>query len=393
MNAPQLQRDPETKRHYVRIQVGKVRRRHWFSKGKKKAERELKKLLRNISRGVEVVVPAPPMAPVNSSSDFHNDMRLEVLAHAHLEWVEHNRSAATYQIRRQVIRTFINFMGPCMVSEVTKLKLSEFYDYARTEHGRGPNPGNWLLRNVRSMFRWAEDWEVCPMPVRKFPPMTNTPPPTKRFTDDEVKKLLERLPPGEFRDLILFGLITGLRPQELRCLQRKHILTDGNKRLFIRLEEHKTARMQRNPRPRTVPLSVEGEEIVKRLMAIHASPYLFLNDDGMPYRADVFRRKLERWCARAGIARKAPYALRHTFASVEAENGVDALTLAQLMGHTDISTTARYVSTTQEHHRLLSQKAATHFNRLLEESTQDNPNSPNGEHEPAGERGSDRRSA
>ena len=393
MNAQKLQRDPETKRHYVRIQAGKVRRRHWFSQNKKKAQRELKKLLKNIAKGVEVIAPTRPLASVNPANGSQVDMRLEVLAHRHLEWVEHNRSAATYKLRRQVIRTFINFMGPCMVSEVTKLKLSEFYDYARAEHGRGPNPGNWLLRNVRSMFRWAEDWEICPMPVRKFPPMTSTPPPTKRFTDDEVKKLLERLPPGNFRDLIIFGLITGLRPQELRDLRREHIFTDGNQRQFIRLEVHKTAKMQRDPRPRTVPLNIDAEEIVNRQLAKHDSQFVFLTEYGTPYSADVFRRKLERWCARAGISKRTPYALRHTFASVEAESGVDALTLAQLMGHTDISTTARYVSTTQEHHRLLSQKAAAHINRLLEASAKDNPDAPNGEHEPANERGSERRSA
>lgn len=393
MPVQKLQRDPETNRHYVRIQVGKVRRRYWFSEEKKKAERELKKLLRDIARGVEVVAPARSMTHLSSTAGSPSDMRLEVLAHRHLEWVERNRSAATYQLRRRVIRLFVAYMGPCMVSEVTKLKLSEFYDYARTEHGRGPNPGNWLLRNVRSMFRWAEDWDVCPMPVRKFPPMSSTPPPTKRFTDDEVKKLLERLPPGSFRDLIVFGLITGLRPQELRNLRREHILTDGNQRLFVRLEMHKTAKMQRVPRPRTVPLSIEAEEIVNRQMANHASPFVFLTEHGTPYTTDMFRRKLERWCARAGIAIRTPYALRHTFASVEAESGVDALTLAQLMGHTDISTTARYVSTTQEHHRLLSQRAAAHIGRLLEAPDHDNPGTPTGTPVAIGGLESERRSA
>ncbi len=110
----------------------------------------------------------------------------------------------------------------------------------------------------------------------------------------------------------------------------------------------------------------EAEAIVRRQMASHISPFIFLNDDGKPYAAGVFRRKLERWCARAKVTQRTPYALRHTFASVEAENGVDALTLAQLMGHANVTTTARYVSTTQEHHRTLSQKAAAHFGRLLE---------------------------
>jgi hypothetical protein len=72
---------------------------------------------------------------------------------------------------------------------------------------------------------------------------------------------------------------------------------------------------------------------------------------------------------------------------------VDALTLAQLMGHTDISTTARYVSTTQDHHRLLSQKAAAHFNRLLESPASEAPEAQPADPTPIVGRRSERRSA
>ncbi len=361
--------DPTTGRYYVRMQVGGTRRRFWFSTDKEKAQRDLKKLAKDIATGTVVITPTT--TTLAAAPDGSRDMRLEELAHAHLEWLENNRSAATYKLRQRAVKLFLEFMGPCMVSAVTKLKLSEFHDGARKHHGRGPNRGNWLLQEVRAMFRWAEDWDVCPMPVRKFPPMTHTPPPTKRFVDEEVLALMECLPSGDFKDMIFFGLITGLRPQEIRGLRREHIIADETQRLHIRLEEHKTAKVQRDARPRSAPLSVEAEEIVRRQLSAHISPYVFLNDDGTPYSADVFRRKLERLCGRAKVPKRAPYALRHTFASVEAENGVDALTLAQLMGHTDISTTARYVSATQEHHRALSQKAATHFSKLMQGGEKD----------------------
>ena len=45
------------------------------------------------------------------------------------------------------------------------------------------------------------------------------------------------------------------------------------------------------------------------------------------------------------------YDLRHTFGSRTAMAGVDLPTLKELMGHSDISTTMRYVHPTPEHKR------------------------------------------
>ena len=367
MSAPRLYHDERTGRYYVRIQATGIRRRFWLGTSKKRAANALKKLVKQMAAGV--VTFARTESTATTAPDGTPDLRIEELAHKHLAWVQQNRAPATYKLRKRSAKLFIDFMGPSMVSAITKVKLCEFQDFVRTHHGRGGNRGNSYLRDVKTMFRWAEDMEICPCPVRKFPAMTYTPPQTKRFTDDEGKKLLGRIPEGDFKDLVVFGLMTGLRPKEIRELKREHVLPDCRNPEYLRIEQHKTAKMQHEPRPRTVPLSSSASLIVATQLAKHPdSPCVFLNDDGTPYDRDVLRRKLERWCRRAKIPVRAPYALRHTFASVEAENGVDAVTLAQLMGHTDISTTARYVATTHDHQRKLNEMASRHVARLLEEA-------------------------
>jgi integrase len=50
------------------------------------------------------------------------------------------------------------------------------------------------------------------------------------------------------------------------------------------------------------------------------------------------------------------YDLRHTFGSRSAMAGVDLSTLKELMGHSDISTTMRYVHPTPEHKRMAVDK-------------------------------------
>ena len=96
----------------------------------------------------------------------------------------------------------------------------------------------------------------------------------------------------------------------------------------------------------------EALEIIERQVSQHAwRRHVFLNEAGKPYTASVFRQRLKRWCERAGIRPRSPYALRHTFGSAEAEAGVNQAVLAQIMGHTQLRTTARYVNHNAEHHR------------------------------------------
>ncbi len=195
---------------------------------------------------------------------------------------------------------------------------------------------------------------LCDCPVKKFPATTEAPPTTRRFTDEELTKLFAYAANGfaDFRDMLCFGLLTGLRPQELRQLEKDQIMKDGRGEYFLFIEKHKTARMTKKSVSRSVPLTGEAFEIVKHRLAVNSPlPFLFLNGNGQPWKKDVFRQRLIRWCIKAGIPPRPPYALRHTFGSMEAEANINQTSLSQIMGHTTIRTTARYISNNYDHHR------------------------------------------
>ena len=85
-----------------------------------------------------------------------------------------------------------------------------------------------------------------------------------------------------------------------------------------------TAKVIADPVPRTVPLPAEAVAIIRRQVKQHPEAHhVFLTERGTPYSADVFRRSMERWCKRSGIAQRTPYALRHTFASRQADSGTN----------------------------------------------------------------------
>ncbi len=362
-----IQWDGSCGRYYVRLQVENVRKRFWLGTSKKGAIAKLKDLQKDIATGTITFATAETTATTSPSG--RRDMRLEELAHRYLESVEQDLSQATYATRRYSILAFVEFVGPTMVSQVTRLKVMDFYAWARKHHGRGPNGGNHYMRDVRTMFRWGAENEVCDNPVLNFPKIHHTPPSTKRLSDEDMVALLRRLPAGNFKDMVVFGLLTGLRPFEIRLLNQTHVVRTPDGHAHLCIEQHKTAKMTSDPVPRTVPLSTEALAIIDRQVKQHPrAEYIFLTDRGTPFTKDTLSQRMERWCDRAKIKRRSPYSLRHTFASRQADSGTNIVSLAQLMGHTSTKTTARYISSTQEHHRRVVEQNAASILGLLASS-------------------------
>lgn len=363
MSTPTLQYHKGKKRYFARLQLEGVRRRFWFGGSQKDAAKALQQKAKDIATGKVVFAKAETTATV--TVDGKKDMRLEELIHRHLSWVQVNRSPATYELRRRYLQAFLDFAGPCMVSQITRSKLSDFHTWARQSNSQGHACIHYL-REVRTMLRWAEEEELCDCPVRRFPTIHASPSRTTRFTDEEIAKLLTRIPECSFRDMLVFGLLTGLRPQELRGLRKSEVAQDAQGRCHVVIEKHKTSKTAREPQPRSVPLPQAAAAIVRRHVDSHPdSEHIFLSDTGVPYSAGVYRRKLERWCKRARIPAKPPYALRHTFATLQAEGDANIVVLGQLMGHTNTRTTARYIHASAAHHLQAVDRTAAHILALV----------------------------
>ncbi len=166
-----------------------------------------------------------------------------------------------------------------------------------------------------------------------------------------MQKLLTAAP-SDFQDLLRFGVLTGLRPQELRGLTQENLRTKATGDMYVWIGRHKTSKTARVPKPRTIALCSDAEQIVKRQIASHPkAKHIFLNGDGVPYTRYGFRTRLDRLTARAGVRKINPYTLRHTFATWESEAGVESTALSQMMGHTTTRMLDRYVSNTYEHHK------------------------------------------
>ena len=325
--------------------------RVYFNLGpnKRKADKRLREIEQDLAAG------KIPFGEIETSQitqgDGTTDIRIEELAHRHLEWIKANRAPGTFVVRQHYVIQFLEFAGECMVSGISRDKLEKFHLWAKKNRTRSANGGNEALANIKAMLIWGRDAELCELSFKKFPKLSRTPPETKRIPFDDMAKLLAKAS-EDLRDMLRFGLVTGLRPKELMELKRSNFLTDGNGSPYVVIERHKTSRSARTPRPRSVPLCSDAHAIVQRLMEEHPdSDVVFLNARGTPYTRYSFKTRLARLCKRAKTSRiYTPYSLRHTFASMESDAGTETTGLARLMGHSTTRTLERYVVNTHEHH-------------------------------------------
>ena len=84
---------------------------------------------------------------------------------------------------------------------------------------------------------------------------------------------------------------------------------------------------------RTVSISPQAIEVLKQQKARTNDTYVFPSPNGGPISPDSVRHMLHRVLDRAGIPKVRFHDLRHTFATVALQNGIDIKTVSGMLGH------------------------------------------------------------
>jgi integrase len=355
--------------YFTHLQVDGKRKYYGLGINKREAQKRLAELLRRKARG-ELITNSETTTHVRP--DGEKDIAIRELAHKYLDWCDSGILAkSTYVMRRHLINQFLAFVDDhfgkevVWVSELNRQVIESFRAQTKAEHKDSPNYGGDHLRTVKTMLRWGVELGWCAQPIWRFPSIPNPVVSTKNLTDDEVQKLLKVLS-GEFGDMIRFGLLTGLRPIELRLLMKSHV--ENGK--LLRIEHHKTSARSRVPTPRSVPLTAEAIDILRRQYKRHPdSPYVFLNEFKQPYSDDTFRQKFQRKCKRARIKIYTPYSTRHTFATIQAGLGISEAVGKAILGHTKSDTYMRYTRNNKAYHAEAVQVVGDHLRKLMAKPT------------------------
>ena len=235
-------------------------------------------------------------------------------------------------IRLHIKRTF----GPMLIEDVTRADVAALHLKLSTH---APYQANRLLSLLSKLFNTAEDWGLRvegSNPARRI----------KKNREEEKKRYLsdpEQMRLGEVLNecledgsetvfvvsAIMLLMLTGCRRNEITTLKWTYVHYT-----HLDLPDSKTGR-------RRIPLPREAYEILMSLPREEGNPYVIrgLTEDG--HLTDL-ERPWRRIRSRAGLPDVRLHDLRHTYASVAMQNGIDPFTLKEIMGHWNLQTTLRY---------------------------------------------------
>ncbi|SMB89954.1 integrase/recombinase XerD [Desulfonispora thiosulfatigenes DSM 11270] len=268
---------------------------------------------------------------------------------------ERNSSIETITAYRRDISQLIEFLQndeiPLRADAVSQNVIRGFLNYLDNKYNLEPATVARKINCFRSFFNFCVDQDYIMMsPMRKITP----PKIPKRMPiylkKGELNKLLSA--PDQFKNeehwlrdktmLYLFAF-TGIRRSELIGLQWSDI-DFKNKTLKV---------FGKGQKERFLPLKEDLIEILWDYLQTRLpleNQYIIINGTGNQMDKSTLRLIFKKWVERASLNAEliTPHKLRHTFATRLLEEGVDIVTIQELMGHDDTESTLIYAHTNQD---------------------------------------------
>jgi excisionase family DNA binding protein len=226
------------------------------------------------------------------------------------------------------------FFGGKKLADISAQMIEE-YKQKRLSDGLKKSSVNRELSCLRKIFNVAIAWGYASdNPVTKVKFFSeNGFLRTRVLTEEEEVKLLDACP-SYLKQMVIFALHTGMRKGEILNLKWQDVDFDKKE---IRIMESKSGK------GRVIPVNPVLFALLSGLKSQDGSTeHVFINPEtGKPF-VDV-KRSFAGACTKAEIGDLKFHDLRHSFASRLVKKGVDLATTRELLGHSSITTTQRYL--------------------------------------------------
>jgi integrase len=229
-------------------------------------------------------------------------------------------------------------LGPRSVHTITTAAIEKFAEGLK--EGRQPSTVNGVLRVLRRLLRFAARRGYLKT-LPEFPRLSEAPRKDVQLSPEQLDRLLAAAEPG-WRVLFTLAAHTGLRIGELAALKWEAVDL-RNRQLFVRLAVHDGIEgLPKSNQVRVVPLNGPALAALEGHKRIDGVDYVFTLDGKQLDRRDV-RFPLERAVKAAKVPRVTIHGLRHVFGSHLVERGAGLSEVRDLMGHSSLTVTERYL--------------------------------------------------
>lgn len=228
---------------------------------------------------------------------------------------------------------YLNSFFGCSLNEITTHKVEQL-KRARLEDGVKPSTVNKYLALVSKMLNAAVEWNFLGENKIKFKKLREENERERILTREEERRLVESCAKSDaehLKPIVVIALNTGMRKGEILSLKWEQISFASRQ---IRVEGTKSGKA------RLIYINDVVSEVLEKLRSKNGQEELFQVKD--------VKRSFKTACRRAGIEDLRFHDLRHTFASRLVENGVDLITVRDLLGHSSVRITQRYTHSNEE---------------------------------------------